>query len=362
MGFGVELKRLRIQHNFTLRELGAATGIDHTYLSKIEGDKVGPPRQPTFERLAQALGVSAGELYLLAGAQRDENLSVVEVLRTLLQSPGAYNPEQWREIGRIAKGGLDSQYYLRNLLHFGEDLPTDNPSKLLKQKRGLAAAVSALPGEVKRSLWNLLYLLLQGNIKFEINRAEVVQTLMREGKRIVFVAQPRDTTALVSFLLECEAEIGGINRFIVMLNDNAEGKEAQQFLQKARIRIDPVFLPAIDKFNLKRSVALKNMVKMVREAGKGTAAIMFIDKRQNSRGKSPSTGPIILAEKCQGVIVPEVVRNEFEIVLEKSWDKHRIPLAAGKICLGKPFELSADREREAGNKRKQRGWKKVLLR
>src|SRR5213593_4365494 len=65
--FGQKLREFRQKKGMTLRALAEATGVDFTYLSKIENDKVGYlPGAETIRDLAQALGVDAIELLELA--------------------------------------------------------------------------------------------------------------------------------------------------------------------------------------------------------------------------------------------------------------------------------------------------------
>jgi transcriptional regulator with XRE-family HTH domain len=65
--FGQKLREFRQEKGMTLRALAEATGVDFTYLSKIENDKVGYlPGAETIRDLAQALGVDAIELLELA--------------------------------------------------------------------------------------------------------------------------------------------------------------------------------------------------------------------------------------------------------------------------------------------------------
>lgn len=64
---GLKLRELRQNKGMTLRALAEAAGVDFTYLSKIENDKVGYlPGAETIRDLAQALGVDAIELLELA--------------------------------------------------------------------------------------------------------------------------------------------------------------------------------------------------------------------------------------------------------------------------------------------------------
>ncbi|MBP9901467.1 MAG: helix-turn-helix transcriptional regulator [Verrucomicrobiota bacterium] len=65
--FGQKLREFRQDKSLTLRALAEAAGVDFTYLSKIENDKVGYlPGAETIRDLAQALGVDAIELLELA--------------------------------------------------------------------------------------------------------------------------------------------------------------------------------------------------------------------------------------------------------------------------------------------------------
>jgi transcriptional regulator with XRE-family HTH domain len=64
---GQKLREFRQEKGMTLRALAEAAGVDFTYLSKIENDKVGySPGAETIRDLAQVLGVDAIELLELA--------------------------------------------------------------------------------------------------------------------------------------------------------------------------------------------------------------------------------------------------------------------------------------------------------
>ena len=66
-GFGSKLRDLRQNKGMTLRALAEAAGVDFTYLSKIENDRVEYlPGAETIRDLAQALEVDAMELLQLA--------------------------------------------------------------------------------------------------------------------------------------------------------------------------------------------------------------------------------------------------------------------------------------------------------
>lgn len=65
--FGLKLRELRQNKGMTLRALAEAAGVDFTYLSKIENNKVGYlPGAETIRDLAQALEADAIGLLQLA--------------------------------------------------------------------------------------------------------------------------------------------------------------------------------------------------------------------------------------------------------------------------------------------------------
>lgn len=66
MTFGEKVKELRKVRGVSQRELAGRVGIDFTYLSKIENDRMEPPSERTIERIAGALEANADELLVLA--------------------------------------------------------------------------------------------------------------------------------------------------------------------------------------------------------------------------------------------------------------------------------------------------------
>ena len=68
--FGTKIKDLRKERNFTLKDLSEKSGIEITYLSKIENNKTGVPEIRTIDKLITALDVdekTKEELFRLAG-------------------------------------------------------------------------------------------------------------------------------------------------------------------------------------------------------------------------------------------------------------------------------------------------------
>lgn len=66
--FGKKIKALRKEKGFTQRALAGMVGINFTYLSKIENDRLEAGQSPkveTITAIAEALGVDAYELLIL---------------------------------------------------------------------------------------------------------------------------------------------------------------------------------------------------------------------------------------------------------------------------------------------------------
>ena len=67
MSLGARIKELRRQRGFTQRQLAEKVGVDFTYLSKIENDRLEhTPSIKTLQDLARALDVDELELMELA--------------------------------------------------------------------------------------------------------------------------------------------------------------------------------------------------------------------------------------------------------------------------------------------------------
>ncbi len=103
MSFGQRIKELRRQRNLTQRQLAEQTGVDFTYLSKIENDRLEhTPSIRTIQDLARALETDELELMelanklppLLEAIARDK-----EALRFFRRvSEMVKTPEEWREL------------------------------------------------------------------------------------------------------------------------------------------------------------------------------------------------------------------------------------------------------------------------
>ena len=65
--FGRAIREARRQRGISQKELADRAGIDFTYLSKIENDRMAPPSEKAIAAMAEALEMDADELIRLAG-------------------------------------------------------------------------------------------------------------------------------------------------------------------------------------------------------------------------------------------------------------------------------------------------------
>ena len=79
--FGKVIRQARKAKEFSQRELAKLTGIDYTYLSKLENDHAGyPPSEEVINKLALHLDLNADELRYLAGRITPDDAQVFEEL------------------------------------------------------------------------------------------------------------------------------------------------------------------------------------------------------------------------------------------------------------------------------------------
>lgn len=65
--FGQTLKEIRRSKGVTQRQLAAAVGVDFSYISKIENDRMPPPAADTIVKICEKLGVPSDELLAMTG-------------------------------------------------------------------------------------------------------------------------------------------------------------------------------------------------------------------------------------------------------------------------------------------------------
>jgi transcriptional regulator with XRE-family HTH domain len=64
--FGGKLKEIRRLKGISQRELANKVGVDFSYISKVENDRLPPPSSETIEKICEALGVPLEDLLVLA--------------------------------------------------------------------------------------------------------------------------------------------------------------------------------------------------------------------------------------------------------------------------------------------------------
>ena len=89
---GKRIREIRKERNLTQRELAERVGINFTYLSRVENDRLDDdqtPREETLQKIAKALQTDADELLLLArripDAFRDRILAQPGIFRRILK-------------------------------------------------------------------------------------------------------------------------------------------------------------------------------------------------------------------------------------------------------------------------------------
>lgn len=129
MTFGLRIRELRKRKRLSQRDLAEKVGIDFTYLSKIENNKVPPPSDEVIRKLARELEADPEELLTLAGkvSQKEIRKAVaqdprVSILFRKLQSR-ELTDEQLTEMLEIVASG-------------GESNAADNKCRSLVETRG----------------------------------------------------------------------------------------------------------------------------------------------------------------------------------------------------------------------------------
>ncbi|MFO1432074.1 MAG: helix-turn-helix transcriptional regulator [Candidatus Competibacteraceae bacterium] len=65
--FGSTLRELRRSKGVSQRDLAGKIGVDFSYISKVENDRLPPPAADTIVKICDALGVKPEELLALTG-------------------------------------------------------------------------------------------------------------------------------------------------------------------------------------------------------------------------------------------------------------------------------------------------------
>ena len=64
--FGEKMKELRKAKRITQRDLAERVGVDFTYISKIENNKLTAPAEDTIRKIAEILDTDADDFVVLA--------------------------------------------------------------------------------------------------------------------------------------------------------------------------------------------------------------------------------------------------------------------------------------------------------
>ena len=103
--FGNRLRKLRHHRGLTLRELAEVSGVDFTYLSKIENGKPGYlPGADTIRAMATALGADALELLQLAKKVPPELRQLVgnsQARRFFERAQEIASPDDWEALLKV---------------------------------------------------------------------------------------------------------------------------------------------------------------------------------------------------------------------------------------------------------------------
>jgi HTH-type transcriptional regulator, competence development regulator len=106
--FGALLRERRRAVGITQRELAERAGVDFSYISKIENDRIPPPAADTVVRLCEILGTPAEEMLARIGklpsnvhGQLGSSAAAQEFLRTVQEL--SLSDEEWRELATTVR-------------------------------------------------------------------------------------------------------------------------------------------------------------------------------------------------------------------------------------------------------------------
>lgn len=107
--YGHALRAARRAANLTQRELAVRAGLDFTYISKLENDRLPPPAADTVVLLARLVGMSAEAALALAGklaSDVEHQVSVSPAAQEFLREAGEMRltEKQWRSLRETLKG------------------------------------------------------------------------------------------------------------------------------------------------------------------------------------------------------------------------------------------------------------------
>ncbi len=106
MSFGKRLRQLRRERKINQRALATLVGVDFTYLSKIENERMPPPSEEVIVKLAEALETDADELLRLAQKVPQDIQSAINrspAMPSLLRTVSNLNDREIKKLEDYAK-------------------------------------------------------------------------------------------------------------------------------------------------------------------------------------------------------------------------------------------------------------------
>lgn len=103
VSFGKRIQQLRQAKDISQRELAKKAHMDFTYLSKIENDRMPPPREDVIKRLSEFLNADLNELLILAGKPPSglaKSLETSESARRFFRHAPKLSGQDWDRIMR----------------------------------------------------------------------------------------------------------------------------------------------------------------------------------------------------------------------------------------------------------------------
>lgn len=83
--FGHTLRELRRLKDVSQRELAEKVGVDFSYISKVENDRLPPPSADTIVKICEVLGIQPDELLVLTGKMPTQVKEMVSSSSAALQ-------------------------------------------------------------------------------------------------------------------------------------------------------------------------------------------------------------------------------------------------------------------------------------
>ncbi len=107
--FGKELRERRRLADLSQRELAERAGLDFSYISKIENDRLPPPAADTVVELCRILGIPPEEMLALTGkipSQVQQSVSVSVGAQEFLQQARRMklSEAEWQKLATTLRG------------------------------------------------------------------------------------------------------------------------------------------------------------------------------------------------------------------------------------------------------------------